>query len=248
MTIKTLFLVPSPLSQETPRVDLSINDLTTVRTIKYWLVETPKVARAILKRYEHPSAIADLDIRSLADFKNKQEIHAYLAALNTEAQVGVLSDAGCPGIADPGAQAAAVAHEMGLAVKPLVGASSIFLALMASGLSGQAFTFHGYLQVDEKERADFLKQSETVSAEMSQTQIAIETPYRNQAFFNTLCKTLKPNSLLCVATELTGDGERILTQPVEAWRKNPIEIGKRATLFLWQAEPKQSKPAQTKRR
>jgi 16S rRNA (cytidine1402-2'-O)-methyltransferase len=150
--------------------------------------------------------------------------------------VGVLSDAGCPGIADPGALAVAAAHELGMTVKPMVGASSLLLALMGSGMSGQSFTFHGYLPVDEQPRAEFIKRSEAQSGEFSQTQMAIETPYRNQVFFNTLIKTLKPSTLLCIATEMTGAAETIRTQAVEVWRRNPIEIGKRATLFLWQAQ------------
>jgi 16S rRNA (cytidine1402-2'-O)-methyltransferase len=249
MTAKTLLLVPSPLSQETPRIDLSEADLSMVRSSRHWLVETPKVARAVLKLYGHPIPIAELDIRSLSDFKHKSEIKTYFGSLDASASVGVLSDAGCPGIADPGAQAAAVAHEMGLAVKPMVGASSVFLALMASGMSGQSFAFHGYLPVDEHNRADFIKRSETLSAELSQTQIAIETPYRNQVLFNALSKTLKPSTLLCIATEITGIGESIATRRIDDWKKSSIEIGKRATLFLWQAEagPKQKTDALKKR-
>ena len=237
MTATRLLLVPAPLSQETPRIDLNAGDLATVQTLRHWLVETPKVARSILKLYGHPVAISELDIRSLTDFKHKTEIAAYLKGLETGAEVGVLSDAGCPGIADPGAQAVEVAHELGMAVKPMVGASSVFLALMASGMSGQRFAFHGYLPVDEQARVDFIKLSEIESAALGQTQIAIETPYRNQVFFNALCKALRPTTLLCIATEVTGDGEAIKTQTIEAWRKSPSDIGKRATLFLWQSMP-----------
>jgi 16S rRNA (cytidine1402-2'-O)-methyltransferase len=236
MTANHLFLVPAPLSQETPRVDLTTADLATVRSIKHWLVETPKAARAILKFYGHPVAISELDIRSLLDFKNKAEITDFFKKLASDSSVGVLSDAGCPGIADPGALAVAAAHELEMTVKPMVGASALLLALMGSGMSGQSFTFHGYLPVDEQPRTEFIKRSESQSGELSQTQMAIETPYRNQVLFNTLIKTLKPSTLLCIATEITGTGESIRTQPIEAWRRNPVEIGKRATLFLWQAQ------------
>lgn len=234
LSARQLWLVPAPLSQQSPAVDLLPADLPVVRQIVHWLVETPKAARAWLKLYGHPIPIAQLDIKAMADFTDSALLRDWMKGL--DGPVGVMSDAGCPGVADPGALAVAQAHAMGWTVCPMVGPSSILLALMASGLSGQSFTFNGYLPVENTQRQRFLQESERQSARLKQTQIAIETPYRNAALFQALCDTLKPDTLVCVASELRGPVQSIATRTVSVWKKQPPALGKQATLFLWQAQ------------
>ncbi len=228
-----LWLVPAPLSQQAPAIELLPADLLRVRLIRHWLVETPKTARAWLKLYGHPTPIAELHIQALADLGTPACLREWLA--QADGPVGVMSDAGCPGVADPGAVAVAQAHALGWPVRPMPGASSILLGLMGSGLSGQSFVFHGYVPVETAQRQRFLQDSERQSARLKQTQMAIETPYRNSAFFQALCDNLKPDTLLCVASELRGPAEFLRTRRVCDWKKQPPVLGKQATLFLWQA-------------
>lgn len=232
-TQPALYLVPAPLSQIAPSVELLPSDLQTVQRIKRWLVETPKTARAWLKLYAHPEPLANLTLSSLSELDSPDALADWMSADTSD--VGVLSDAGCPGVADPGAQAVAVAHQLGWKVCPMVGASSLLLALMGSGMSGQSFVFHGYLPVDASQRRRSIEETERQSARLAQTQMAIETPYRNAALFQALCATLHPTTMLCVASELRGPGQRIRSQPVAAWKRQPFDPGKLATLFVWQA-------------
>lgn len=229
-----LYLVPAPLSQQLPAVDLLASELQVVRQIRHWLVETPKTARAWIKLYGHPVPIADLNIQPMADLKDARAMRTWLEAC--DGAVGVMSDAGCPGVADPGAVLVAAAHAIGWTVFPLVGPSSLLLALMGSGLSGQSFVFHGYLPVETLSRQRFLQESERQSVRLRQTQIAIETPYRNDALFKALCETLRPDTQVCVASELRGPQQFIATRALAQWKKTPPALGKQATLFLWQAQ------------
>jgi 16S rRNA (cytidine1402-2'-O)-methyltransferase len=233
MTTQSIWLVPAPLSQQNPSMHLGQDNLSTVHQLHTWLVETPKTARSILKLYQHPCAIADLQIISMADFSSESAIEKFLHGAAHD--VGILSDAGCPAIADPGANIVQVAHKLGWNVCPMVGASSIVLGLMASGLSGQRFAFHGYPPKEEQARALWIASTENSSKRFKQTQVAIETPYRNQVFFDALCRNLKPETRLCVASELTGFNQNIKTQLVKDWIKNPIKLDKIASLFLWLA-------------
>ncbi len=231
MPTQSLWLVPAPLSQQTPGIHLGRDDLSTVYKLNTWLVETPKMARSILKLYEHPTPIACLEIVPMAEFSNQKAITDFLS--KTGHDVGVLSDAGCPAIADPGANVVRVAHQLGWTISPMVGASSIFLGLMGSGLCGQQFIFHGYPPKEEHARSKWITNTESNSKRLTQTQIAIETPYRNQVFFEALCKNLKSETHLCVATELTGLNQKIKTQLVKNWIKTPVKLDKTASLFLW---------------
>ena len=167
------------------------------------------------------------------DKHNKDfDYSVYFDVLKNGTDLGVISEAGCPGVADPGASVALSAHKAGFTVIPLVGPSSILLSLMASGLNGQSFAFNGYLPVKNPERDKMIKKLESRSREFNQTQIFIETPYRNNAFLETLCNTLSPNTLLTVAVDITLPTEFIKTQSVGSWKRQKIDIDKRPAIFL----------------
>ena len=155
-----------------------------------------------------------------------------LAALQAGKQVAIISEAGCPGVADPGQSLVYIAQQQGYRVIPLVGPNSILLALMASGMNGQHFTFHGYLPIDSVERKKKIKELETISLKENSTQLFIETPYRNQAMLADLINTCRDQTLLCVAADITGEGESILTQPIGAWKKGTYQYHKRPAIFL----------------
>jgi 16S rRNA (cytidine1402-2'-O)-methyltransferase len=165
----------------------------------------------------------------------EEEMEGLFAPIFRGNHVGVISEAGCPGIADPGAMAVDYAHRMGVQVVPLVGPSAILLALMASGLNGQHFAFHGYLPIQGKEASRVIRDMEKESKLKKQTQIFIETPYRNNSLFENLIRSLMPETRLCVAADLTGESEFILTQPVRKWRQNPADLGKNPSVFLFLA-------------
>ncbi|MCD8504348.1 MAG: SAM-dependent methyltransferase, partial [Burkholderiaceae bacterium] len=180
--------------------------------------------------------IQEIDIQTLTAKTDDQTIRQWLAPLKNHQSIGLVSEAGCPAVADPGARVVALAHDMGATVKPWTGPSSIVLGLMASGLDGQRFAFHGYAPVKPDERAKQLKQWEQLSARLSQTQILIETPYRNAAMFDSLLQTLNPKTRLCVACDVTGPNEWLRTRTVASWKNSPQPdlVGK-PTLFLFQA-------------
>lgn len=241
---KMLILVPSPLSQLTPSLPLLGQDLQYAQRCSTWLVENAKPARAALALYNMPAPIRDLTLHEIArtDLTERRKL---LEMASFDAPLGLMSDAGCPGIADPGAEIVALAHEMGIRVKPLVGPSSIVLALMASGMNGQNFHFRGYPPVDNSARDEWIKQTETESATGHTTQLAIETPFRNDRLTAALLANLRETTLLCIASDLTGEREYVRTLPVGQWKKNPPLIGKQACLFAWLAQ--ESRPTGKKR-
>src|SRR5690606_8444999 len=192
-------------------------------------------ARAHLKQLDYPHPLRETDIRELpADGPSAAAAHdALLAPALAGADVGLLSDAGCPAVADPGARLVARAHALGLRVVPLVGPSSILLGLMGSGLNGQSFAFHGYLPVAEGERDTALRALEDESRKLGRTQIFIETPYRNERMFEALLRTLKPETRLCVACELNTASEFLLTRTVHEWKTGARPaLARRPALFL----------------
>jgi 16S rRNA (cytidine1402-2'-O)-methyltransferase len=161
--------------------------------------------------------------------------------LLTGNDVGIISEAGCPGVADPGALAVQFAHQRNIQVVPLVGPSSILLALMSSGLNGQNFAFHGYLPIEGKETARSVQDFERESLQKNQTQLFIETPYRNNALLNTLIQHLHPDTLLCVAVDLTSVQEKIISKPVRDWKRETVELPKSPAIFLFLARAPNSK-------
>jgi 16S rRNA (cytidine1402-2'-O)-methyltransferase len=202
-------------------------------TLGYYIGENAKTTRAFLKKVGTDRPIQEIEIRELNVNTPAGDIDRLLAPILAGTDAGLVSEAGCPAVADPGALLVRRAHERGVKVVPLVGPSSILLALMASGLNGQSFAFHGYLPVDPAERAKRLRELEQQSRKARQTQIFIETPYRNRALLDTLIATCAPSTLICVAIDLTLPTETIASRPAAAWSKAPApDLHKRPAIFL----------------
>jgi 16S rRNA (cytidine1402-2'-O)-methyltransferase len=227
-----LYLIPVPLAETDPDGFAPAKIKALVAGLSIFIVENAKPARHWLKWYAHPTELRQLDIRELKETDGAQERSAYLAPLLEGKNVGLMSEAGCPGIADPGADIIREAHRMGMRVIPLVGPSSILLALMASGLNGQRFAFHGYLPVDRDARTKRIVALEQRSRHDHETQIFIETPYRNAAMIRALIDTCNNRTLLCVAADVTGDNELIVTRTIGEWKKQIPDLEKRPTVFL----------------
>jgi 16S rRNA (cytidine1402-2'-O)-methyltransferase len=231
-----LYAVPSLLGAGDPADVLPARTLAIARGIEHWIVETPKSARAFLKAIGHPKPIASLAIHALPERPTRAELAALLAPAREGSAVGLVSDAGAPGVADPGAAIVAAAHQAGIRVVPLVGPSSILLALMAFGCSGQAFAFHGYLPVAPADRAERLRALEAESARLARTQLFIETPYRNEAMIRSLADTLAPATRVGVAVDLTLATESVVVLPAVAWRtRDAAAYAKRPAIFALQA-------------
>ncbi|AZY51990.1 SAM-dependent methyltransferase [Bordetella avium] len=201
-----------------------------------YIAENAKTARAFLKTVSTERPLQEITIHTLNDQADDRQIEAWLAPIKAGKDIGLISEAGCPAVADPGAKVAAAAHRLGHTVKPWVGPSSILLGLMASGLDGQRFAFHGYAPVDATERAKQLRTWEQHSAKHDQTQMLIETPYRNTAMFNTLLSALKGDTRLCLARSLTTSQEWVATKTIAQWKQTPApDLDKQPTLFLFLA-------------
>ena len=244
MTQGTLHLIPVPLgelAEADPSESLPATLLPVIRELRHFVVENAKSARAFLKTVGMPVPIAELDIRELPgrgkigkSGANTTDWDALLAPAQDGAPIGLLSEAGCPAVADPGADLVHRAHSLGYRVIPHIGPSSLLLALMASGLGGQCFAFHGYLPQEASERQKAIKRLENSSKCADQTQIVIETPYRNANLYNSLIEHLHPETRLCIAVSLTTTEESIRTLAVSAWRKAPPPVlDKRPTVFLF---------------
>jgi 16S rRNA (cytidine1402-2'-O)-methyltransferase len=231
-----LHLIPVSLGDAPPERWLPAEARALAGQLDIYIAENAKTARAFLKAIGTVRPLQDIVIHTLDAKTRAEDIKAWLAPVAAGGQIGLVSDAGCPAVADPGARVARAAHAMGITVKPWVGPSSILLGLMASGLDGQRFAFHGYAPVDAAERSKQLKEWEQLSGKLNQTQLFIETPYRNAAMFAALLDTLRPETLLCVARSLTTDEEWVQTHSIAAWkRKAAPELDKRPTLFLFLA-------------
>lgn len=229
----TLYLIPVPLGPSAPQESLPANVLATVRPLTYFVVEQAKTARAFLKAAGTDTPLQELQLQELNEHTKANELNRLLEPLRSGHDVGLLSEAGCPAVADPGANLVALAQAENIRVVPLIGPSSLLLALMASGLNGQRFSFQGYLPAKEAERTKMLRDLEAESKKRQQTQIFIETPYRNRAMYEAILQSCQPNTRLTVATDLTLPGESVLTRTIAAWRKQtPPEIERRPTVFL----------------
>jgi 16S rRNA (cytidine1402-2'-O)-methyltransferase len=224
-----LYLVPTPLGGPAAEA-LSATAAETVRSLRDFAVENARSARAFLGALGMPCAIRELGIQEIAG-----DAAALLAPLRAGRPLGVLSEAGCPAVADPGAALVAAAHAEGFRVIPLVGPSALLLALMASGLEGQRFAFCGYLPRDKQAREERIRALERRSRAGRETQIFIETPYRNEALLQALLECCDPASRLCVAADLTLPSEEITTRTVAQWRRTRAAIGRRPAVFLLQA-------------
>ena len=229
----TLYLLPTQLGDTPWPAILPAGTRAIACRLHHFIVENAKTARAALKWLEHPGPLRELAIEQLPEPLAPADIDRLLQPLHEGHDVGLMSEAGCPGVADPGALLVRRSHETGIPVKPLVGPSSLLLALMASGLDGQRFAFHGYLPQREPERSRRIAELEKESHLKRQTQLFIETPYRNDALFAALLAACRPATLLCVATDLTLPGESVATRTVAAWRRlASAEFLRRPTVFL----------------
>jgi 16S rRNA (cytidine1402-2'-O)-methyltransferase len=227
----TLYLIPVPLGPVSPEACLPPDTLAVARRLDSFVVERAKTARAHLKAMGHPVPIQQIEMHELNEHTPAPGIDALLAPLVAGRDVGLLSEAGCPAVADPGAALVRAAHHAGIPVIPLVGPSSILLALMASGLGGQRFTFHGYLPAREPERSQAIRELEKAARRDQATQLFIETPYRAAALLDALAQALQPDTLVSVGADLTLPGQVIRTQRAAAWRGQSEQIKDRLVVF-----------------
>lgn len=236
MSAGTLHLIPVGLGDAPVSSWLPEDVRQLAGRLDTYIAENAKTARAFLKLVGTTRPLQEITIHTLTRDTNANQIRQWLQPVQNGGEIGLVSEAGCPAVADPGARVAAHAHAMGLRVAPWVGPSSLLLGLMASGLDGQRFTFHGYAPVKPDERARSLKAWEAASRQHSQTQLFIETPYRNDAMFQSLLQTLKGDTQLCVARSLTTPDEWIRTWSIAQWKQRPPpELAKKPTLFLFLA-------------
>ena len=227
----TLYLLPNRIADGDVEETIPTSTLNVLRNTQYFLAENAKSARAYLKAAGHPCPIAQLHIEEIGHSPEADKIDSWLKPLIEEDHdIAIVSESGCPGIADPGANIVARAQELGLHVRPLVGPSSILLALMASGLDGQHFRFLGYLPIKEPSRTEAVLAAERQSAK-GETQLFIETPYRNAAFLNYIAQTVKPTTRITVALDVTGGQEIIRTKTAQEWSNDPIELPKVPAIF-----------------
>ncbi len=234
-----LYLIPTNLSEPFSAAHiLPQSVIATSHRLNHFIAENAKSARAFLKAVGVTRPISEISIVELdkhARDASSSTMKQLLEPLLNGFDVGLVSDAGAPAIADPGAIVVSAAHDHGIQVRPLVGASSILLALMASGLNGQTFAFHGYLAQDKLARKIAIQTLERESKVKHMTQLFIETPYRNQALIEDLLLQLSPTTTLCIASDLTGENERIQSKRISSWRKCTIKLEKHPTMFLFLA-------------
>ena len=226
----SLFLIPTVLADDTSGTVLSPQITDTVLNLDTFFVENVRTARRFISSLKLGKVIDELTFFELTKDTPLTETRQQL--LNLTKNAGIISEAGCPGVADPGAVAVKLAHEIGIKVVPLVGPSSILLALMASGMSGQSFTFHGYLPIDKVQRKKAIQQLERDAQMRNQTQIFMETPFRNNQLMEAVLETCQSDTSLCVASSITGSDEFIKTLPVRQWRKEKPDLHKKPTIFL----------------
>lgn len=228
----TLYLIPVVLAEGAESKSLTPYLEQTINSINEYIVENEKTARKCLKNAGLKTPQSELIIHDYSKHNRNESIASYLKGLDAGNNVGFMSEAGCPGVADPGSDIVAEAHRRNIKVVPLVGPSSILLALMASGFNGQSFAFYGYLPIDKADRDRKLKDLESASERLGQTQIFIETPFRNNPFLEHLLKSCKPDTRLCIASNLTAEDEMIKSKSVGEWRKAVPDLHKKPTIYL----------------
>ncbi|XLS30882.1 SAM-dependent methyltransferase [Flavobacteriaceae bacterium M23B6Z8] len=227
-----LYVIPSMLGETEPLEVLPLSIKRTIEKVDDYIVESEKSARKFIKKISSGKSQPSLRFFLLNKYTDAIELQHYLEPCLNGKDMGILSDAGCPGIADPGAVIVDLAHQKNITVVPLVGPSSILLALMASGMNGQKFAFNGYLSIDRNERKKEIRKYERLSKETDQTQIFIETPYRNDKLFADFLAVLNDSTLLCVACDLTLPSEFIKTQTILEWKKEQPDLHKRPSIFI----------------
>ena len=231
-----LYLVPNLLGVIPPENVLPARTMAIARRLAHYVVENAKPARQFLKTIGAELPLQQIDIRELGEQPSAHRCAELLAPVREGHDLGLLSDAGCPAVADPGSLLVTAAHREGIAVVPLVGPSSILLALMASGMNGQGFTFHGYLPAKTEARIEAIRRLEATSAQRGAAQLFIETPYRNVALIESLSVTCRSSTRLCVAADLTTETETIEVREIKSWKgRNLAGYAKRPALFVLQA-------------
>ena len=229
----TLYLIPTPMGSDHLDSILPADTVALARKLTHFVVEAPKTARAHLKLFGTPHELRSLWMQELNEHTKEAALSALLQPLLDGHDVGLMSEAGCPGVADPGANLVRLAHSKGIRVAPLVGPSSILLALMASGASGQQFRFNGYLPAQDAPRIEALRRLETESRKNKQAEIFIETPYRNPALFTAMLAACRPDTQLTLACDVTLESEYIQTKTIAQWKKTATpDINKRPTVFV----------------
>ena len=231
MTLGTLYLIPVPLAENAAGKSFTPYLSETINQISEYIVENSKTARRFLKEAGLQIPQNQLVVHDYGKH-NRENIAEFFSGLLNGSNVGLMSEAGCPGIADPGADIVAYAHQKGIKVVPLVGPSSILLALMASGFNGQSFTFHGYLPIDKVQRAQKIKELESLAEKNAQTQLFIETPFRNNPMLEEILRTCHPQTKLCIACNLTAEDEMVQTKTIAEWKKQVPDLHKKPVIYL----------------
>jgi 16S rRNA (cytidine1402-2'-O)-methyltransferase len=234
MTTKgILYLIPTTLGDTAETADvLPVKVNLVINTIDEYIVENEKSARQYLKKMGIQKPLQEIVLHPLNQHTEAKDISTYLNAIGEGKNIGIISEAGCPGVADPGAEVVKLAHEKNITVRPLVGPSSILLALMGSGFNGQSFAFHGYLPKERNERIKKIKELEKGAQQRNQTQLFIETPYRNNHMLDDIIASCDGNTKLCIACDITLPTEFIQTKTIAAWKKQLPDINKRPAIFL----------------
>lgn len=227
-----LYLIPTTLGESDPMEVLPQTVKRAIDFIDHYIVENEKTARRFIKAVNPQKVQAELKIALLNKHTEVSEHNAMIKPCLEGINVGLMSEAGCPGVADPGAVIVKIAHEKGIQVVPLVGPSSILLAMMASGMNGQSFAFNGYLPIDKNDKKSALKNFEKMSSDKNQSQIFIETPYRNNKLLEDILSALQPNTHLCIAADITLPTEYIKTLRVADWKKTKVDLHNRPTIFI----------------
>lgn len=227
-----LYLIPVTMGESDPMDVLPQTVKRTIELIDHYIVENEKTARKSIKGVLPEKKQSELVLFALNKHTYAKEHLSFIQPLLAGKNMGLMSEAGCPGVADPGAVIVKLAHEKGIQVIPLVGPSSILLAMMASGMNGQSFTFNGYLPIDKGEKKSALKNLEKLSFDKNQSQIFIETPYRNNKLLEDILQALQPTTHLCIATDITLPTEYIKTLRVADWKKNKVDLHNRPTIFI----------------
>lgn len=227
-----LYLIPSPLGDNDPAEVIPGPTLELLKRISTYVVEEARTVRRYLSRAGLKGRIEELRMVELNEHSTSEEVEAMLSLFDDGCDVGLISEAGLPAVADPGAALVELCHRKGIEVVPQVGPSSLMLALMGSGLNGQSFAFRGYLPAKTDERRTAIREVERISGSLHQTQIFIETPYRNDSLFADLLQCLNPSTRLCIAADLTLESQTILSKSVGEWKKSGFTVGKRPCVFL----------------
>lgn len=228
----TLYLIPVPIASGTYSQVLPAYNIKVIQRISCFIVEDARTARRFIKEVNHPLSLADLQIIEFNKHQPLQDLEAHIQPLRVGKDMGILSESGCPGIADPGADLVYYAHQHGIPVIPLVGPCSFLLALMASGFNSQNFSFHGYLPIDQQQRKQAIRRLEASAWQTKQTQIFIETPYRNEIMLEALLATCKPATWLCIGTNITASQGWVRSRTIQQWKNSKPHLHQVPAVFL----------------